>query len=118
MDRTARVYAEMDASVDVWRTLCAPLHWDRDACSTAVRAESEGEGTGIFSQGLLTGLWEPEFWAEAWAAGDAMFRAMRPLEIEFGLAEWSWPVWKSKVYGAFESSRRPPRHRREACSMV
>ena len=29
-------------------------------------------------------------------------------------------VWKSKFYGAFsaESSRRPPRHRRDACSMA
>ena len=30
-------------------------------------------------------------------------------------------VWKSKFYGAFEraeSSRRPPRHRRDACSLV
>ena len=29
------------------------------------------------------------------------------------------PVWKSKFYGAFaESSRRPPRHRRDALSMA
>ena len=28
------------------------------------------------------------------------------------------PVWKSKFYGAVESSLRPPRHRRDACSMA
>ena len=39
-----------------------------------------------------------------------MFRAMRPLEIEFGLAEWSWPVWKSKVYGAFVLNHRVVLH--------
>ena len=32
--------------------------------------------------------------------------------------QWSPTVWKSKFYGAFESSRRPPRHRRGACSMA
>ena len=30
----------------------------------------------------------------------------------------SRPVWKSKFYSAFESSRCPPRHRRDACSMA
>ena len=33
-------------------------------------------------------------------------------------AEAFLPVWKSKCYGAFESKRRPPRHRRDACSMA
>ena len=33
---------------------------------------------------------------------------------------WCTTVWKSKFYGAFvlASSHRPPRHRRDACSMA
>jgi len=74
----------------VWKTVCGPLGWEPGACRAEVRRRS-GISTGIFSQGLLTGLWDDAEWfEEVWAAGDAVFRAVRPLELGIALKHWNW----------------------------
>ena len=59
----------------------------------------------------------PRVWAGAGAEACSPCRAPHAEAVDLGSPA---PVWKSKFYGAVraESSRRPPRHRRDACSMA
>lgn len=87
--RSATTTTRESPQVDVWKTVCGPLGWEPGACRAEVRRRS-GISTGIFSQGLLTGLWDDAEWfEEVWAAGDAVFRAVRPLELGIALKHWS-----------------------------
>ena len=73
--------------VDVWGLLCAAADWERDTCVSVVRAR-DGEGTGIFSQGLLYDLWDADFFHAAWEVGDAMYKKIRKEEKRLHLGSW------------------------------
>ena len=55
----------------------------------------------------------PRVWAGVGAEACSPCRAPHAEAVDLGSPA---PVWKSKFYGA--SSRRPPRHRRDACSIA
>ncbi|KAH8065526.1 hypothetical protein JL720_12759 [Aureococcus anophagefferens] len=103
--------------VDVWGLLCAAADWERDTCVSVVRAR-DGEGTGIFSQGLLYDLWDADFFHAAWEVGDAMYKKIRKEEKRLHLGSWGansavdvqlsfkadmlaplWLLWKADAAG-------------------
>ena len=103
--------------VDVWGLLCAAADWEREACVQTVR-DRDGEGTGIFSQGLLYDLWDADFFHAAWEVGDAMYKKIRKEEKRLHLGSWGtssavdvqlsfkadmlaplWLLWKADAAG-------------------